>query len=94
MESFELWRTKVNELAEQEVNGSILFLAYNPISEADAKSAGYEFIGTTWDATGMPAKAYKATSGKALVYVCRTCGRTSKLDQGMYCCGKKRIRGS
>ncbi len=94
MESFELWQSRMKELTDLGEKGTMLFLAYKPISESDAKAAGFELVGTTWDASGNPAKAYKPGSTKITAYVCVVCNRTSKLDQGMYCCGKKRILSS
>jgi hypothetical protein len=94
MESFELWQSKMQELTDQGEKGTVLFLAYKPISESDARAAGFELVGATWDASGNPAKAYKPATAKVPAYVCVICNRTSRLDQGMYCCGKKRVLSS
>lgn len=79
------------ELDEQDDGEIVLFLAYKPASESQANAAGLEFVGTTWDAHGVKVKAYKPTSRTVRIYRCVICGRQSKLDQGMYCCGRKRV---
>lgn len=94
MKSFELWQSKISTLSEIGVKGGVLFLAYESASESDAESAGFEFVGTTWDASGVTAKAYKFTAHDRPVHNCLTCGKFSELYPGMYCCGKKRIRRS
>lgn len=91
MEDFPLWQSKMASREEHDDAETVLFLAYMPASESQAHAAGLEFVGTTWDANGIKVKAYKQASNTVRIYRCVACGRQSRLDQGMYCCGKKRV---
>jgi hypothetical protein len=91
MESFALWQARVAEAGEGADSAGMLFLAYKPVSAAQATAAGFELVGTSWDAHGVPVKAYKPRPPGAPVYGCTVCGGNSKLYQGMYCCGKRRV---
>jgi hypothetical protein len=91
MESFALWQARVAEAGESSDGGAVLFLAYKPVSASQASAAGLELIGTSWDAQGVQVKAFKPPPRGAPVYACTVCGGNSKLYQGMYCCGKKRV---
>ena len=91
MDSFAQWQTRVAEGAESGDGGAMLFLAYKSVSASQASAAGLELVGTTWDAQGVEVKAYLPRPPGAPVYGCTVCGGNSKLYQGMYCCGKKRV---
>lgn len=82
------------ELHAQNEGEQVLFLAYQSASELEASAAGLEFVGVTWDANGVKVKAYRLSAEKSRLYGCVSCGKQSKIDQGMYCCGKKRVARS
>ena len=90
MESFALWQAHVAQAGNSNDSETMLFLAYKPVSAAEATAARLEFMGTSWDAHGVPVKAYKPRPAGALVFACVVCGGNSRHYQGMYCCGKKR----
>jgi hypothetical protein len=92
MHSFAEWQLRMAEVSGRSDDDIMLFLAYKPECESQARSAGFQFVGTTWDANGTPAKAFKPKLVKSLAYGCVSCGSSqATLDQGMYCCGKKRV---
>lgn len=91
MESFVSWQARVAEAGEGSASADVLFLAYNSTAGSQASAAGFELVGTSWDAHGAPVNVYKPRPPGAPVYGCTVCGGNSKLYQGMYCCGKKRI---
>lgn len=91
MESLAAWqahRASPNTHIDGEL---VLFLAYKPESESQANAAGMEYVGTTWDVNGIRAKAYKPPSDRTRAHRCNTCGSQGKPEQGMYCCGRKRV---
>lgn len=90
MESFSLFQARVAETGGSNDRDTVLFVAYNSLSEAQAIAAGFESMGTSWDASGVPVKVFKPHPAGALIYACVVCGGNSKHYQGMYCCGKKR----
>ncbi len=91
MESFPLWRARMAALHARDDREQVLFLAYQSASESEASAAGLEYVGITWDASGVQVKAYRLSAEKSRLYSCSSCGKQSKIDQGMYCCGKKRV---
>lgn len=90
MESFSLWQARVAETRGSNDSETVLFVAYNSVSAAQALAAGFESMGTSWDASGVLVKVYKPRPAGAMIYACNVCGGNSKHYQGMYCCGKKR----
>lgn len=91
MQSFAEWQVQMAEVRGQNRDAIVLFLAYQASCESQALDAGCQFVGMTWDANGTPVKAYKPRLEKVHAYSCATCGSsTATLDNGMYCCGKKR----
>jgi hypothetical protein len=91
MESFTTWQSRIAADGFPSSDESVIFLAYEASSVRQANAAGMEFLGTTWDASGVRAKAFRRVSSEVQVFSCKTCGKTAKSDQGMYCCGRKRV---
>lgn len=91
MEILALWQAQRASAHAQNDGELVLFLAYKPESESQANAAGMEYVGTTWDVNGIRAKAYKPPSDRTRVHRCNTCGSQAKPEQGMYCCGRKRV---
>lgn len=92
MTNFSLWQYQMADVAAKQDTGIVLFLAYTQVCEIEASAAGFQLIGTTWDANGTQAKAYKPKLDKMLAYGCITCGSSQPtLEHGMYCCGRKRL---
>ena len=92
MTNFAMWQFQMATVSAKQNTGIVLFLAYTRMCEIEASDAGFQLIGTTWDANGMQAKAYKPKFDKMLAYGCISCGSSQpSLDHGMYCCGRKRL---
>lgn len=94
MESLTIWQSKIANDNSRAPDETVIFLAYEASSVMQANAAGMEFIGTTWDSSGVRAKAFRRAAGELQVSRCHTCGRIANSDQGMYCCGKKRVANS
>lgn len=91
MDNLAVWQAQRISNPTQYEGELVLFLAYKPESEAQANAAGMEYMGTTWDVNGIRAKAYKPASDRSRAHRCVTCGSQAKPDQGVYCCGRKRV---
>jgi len=68
-----------------------LFLAYEAASASEASAAGFELVGTSWDANGVEVKAYKSKPPGVPEFGCIVCGKNSQYYHGVYCCGRKRV---
>ncbi|MBD8632908.1 hypothetical protein IFT74_16215 [Oxalobacteraceae sp. CFBP 8755] len=91
MNSFASWQARAAEYSATNKRDTVLFLAYEAASASEASAAGFELMGTTWDANGVEVKAYKAKPPGVPEFGCVICGKNSQYYHGVYCCGRKRV---